>query len=146
MEAKEKASSSADVFTPRAVYAVIDTKDQDFFKVTTEVPVSPDGSFTIGLTDDGGCRLKGDARVRVFALPSGKRAPTINEVTHKLMVTKAGKEQGLLFFFWFHTAFVGETLGEPLTLHLPDLDKAWKNKKGFFHVGTTVHLDLDRVS
>ena len=130
---------------PKTVYCVVDTKNQDFLKVTGETPVREDGSFEIDLSQDGGCRVQGDVRVRVFGLPEGVRAPTIGEITSKILVTKAGKEQGLHFFFWFHTAFAGDMIGAPVTLGLADLDKAWKNKKGLFRQTTSVQLHFDRA-
>ena len=130
---------------PKKVYCVVDTKNQDFLKVTPESIVREDGSFDIDLTQDGGCRVHGDMRVRVFGLYSeDQRAPTIDEISTKIFVTKAGKEQGLCFFFWFHTYFVGNR-GEPLMrLSLFDLDKAWKNKHWTFKPATIVELDLDK--
>lgn len=145
---KEKAAAAT---LPTSLYVVVDTKNQDFLKVTMECPVNKDGSFTVDLTQDGGCTVRGDVRVRVFGLEADQRAPTIGEVSSSLLVTKAGKEHGLLFFFWFHSAFAVDTSTQsagpsPLTLRLGDLDKAWKNKQGLFSPSTTVQLHVDNAT
>merc|ERR1719469_966639 len=95
------------------------------------VHFSPKGSNTWDL---GGIYVANDVRISIFGPEGLEPGEDVREVRMAQEedrfanggMIKAGKEKGILFYFIVHTSFLE---GEEYPVAVPDLDKAWKDKK-----------------